>query len=76
MNLSNVITLLEEEKWETIEDLKALKKERRNEMPIDRVFRRLIKDDSIEDNISYYERLIDEITEAIRILRLSSSEEG
>lgn len=76
MNLKHVIDILEEEKWEIIKDLEVLRKEKRDEMPIDRVFRRLVKDDSIEDNINYYERLIEEITEALRILRLSESTEG
>lgn len=76
MNLSNVITLLEDEKYEMIEELKKLKKEKRNELPVDRVFRRMFKDYSVEDNIDDCKRDIDELTEAIRILRLSSSEEG
>lgn len=76
MNLSNVITLLEDEKYEMIEELKKLKKEKRNELPVDRVFRRMFKDHSVEDNIDDCKREIDELTEAIRILRLSSSEEG
>ena len=75
MNLSNVITLLEDEKYEMIEELKKLKKEKRNELPVDRVFRRMFRDHSVEDNIDDCKRDIDELTEAIRILRLSSSEE-
>lgn len=76
MNLSNVITLLEDEKYEMIEELKKLKKEKRNELPIDRAIRRMFRDYSVEDNIDDCKRDIDELTEAIRILRLSSSEEG
>lgn len=75
MNLSNVITLLEDEKYEMIEELKKLKKEKRNELPIDKAFRRMFKDYSVEDSIDDCKRDIDELTEAIRILRLSSSEE-
>lgn len=75
MNLSNVITLLEDEKYEMIEELKKLKKEKMGELPIDRAIRRMLKDYSVEDNIDDCKREIDELTEAIRILRLSSSEE-
>lgn len=75
MNLSNVITLLEDEKYEMIEELKKLKKEKMGELPIDRAIRRMFKDYSVEDNIDDCKRDIDEFTEAIRILRLSSSEE-
>lgn len=75
MNLSNVITLLEDEKYEMIEELKKLKKEKMGELPIDRAIRRMFRDHSVEDNIDDCKRDIDELTEAIRILRLSSSEE-
>lgn len=78
MDLSNVITLLEEEKWESVEAVNKLKKERMSMAPFEGVsfMRKLSGIDSLEEDILAYERDIEELTEAIRILRLSSSEEG
>lgn len=78
MNLSNVITLLEEEKWAAVEDFNKLKKERMSMAPFEGVsfMRKISGLDSLEEDILECERDIEELTEAIRILRLSSSEEG
>jgi hypothetical protein len=73
MDFVNVISILEEEKGELIAHLRKLKKGHQKFTTLDSIGRKMTGDMSFAEEISMYESEIEEIKEAIRILRLSSS---
>jgi hypothetical protein len=76
MNLSNVISILEDDKYELVEDLKKAKMERLKLSPFEGVkfLKKITGAEDLENDICYYERCLDEITEALRILKIASDE--
>ena len=76
MDFSGVIAILEEEKWELVDDLKKAKMERLKLSPFEGVkfLKRITGAEDLEEDILEYEHTIDEITEAIHVLRENSTE--
>lgn len=77
MDFSNVITILEDEKWGLVDDLKKAKIERLKLAPFEGVkfLKKITGAEDLEEDILEYEQSIDEITAAIEVLRKNSSEE-
>lgn len=77
MNFSNVITILEEEKWETVEELKKARLERLKLSPFENVkfLKKITGAEELEEDILAYESLLDELTKAIEVLRENSTED-
>ncbi len=77
MDFSNVIAILEDEKWGLVDDLKKAKIERLKLAPFEGVqfLKKITGAEDLEEDILEYEQSIDEITAAIEVLRKNSSEE-
>lgn len=77
MDFSNVIAILEDEKWGLVDDLKKAKIERLKLAPFEGVkfLKKITGAEDLEEDILEYEKSIDEITAAIEVLRKNSSEE-
>lgn len=77
MDFSNVIAILEDEKWGLVDDLKKAKIERLKLAPFEGVkfLKKITGAEDLEEDILEYEHSIDEITAAIEVLRKNSSEE-
>lgn len=77
MRVDNVIDILYEEKEQAKEELKKLRKQASRESWITKKVNQLIRGGATEDtNIWYLERLIRELSEAIKVLEEYERSEG
>lgn len=71
MGFKNVISILEDEKQEAEKTLRNMKKLHRKHSVVDSLVRKATGDMSYAEDVTMLENEIEEINEAIRILRLA-----
>lgn len=76
MGFKNVISLLEEEKQAAAKDLKNMKKLHRKHSVVDSLVRKATGGMSYAEDVTMLENEIEEINEAIRILRIAGKDDS